>query len=547
MISWLQSKVQKHMLLVFIIFAVLIVAFVVEIGNQGPIGGGPKDPMAKLHFFDTPLNTEARRQQFQNDAQLSASLNGEFRPSENYGFERATALHLANLHQIPGPNDAQLEEFLKSRPLFKSPTGEFDPQTYSMIVDNLKLGGRASEADLKRVLEEDFRAQKIWELLQGEGFVSESEILDTLAQRLAKWSILAASADLSTHEPEIEITEEMLQAHYEEFDFNYQTPARRSVSYVTFNASNYVDDIKPTTDELIRHFEANIDRYQPQPTVNEEGEEEPAEPVTFEQARLAVREDLRLEEARKLAVEKAHDLVLHIIENEVQNETEGFNALIAENGLSLETTPHFADNETPIGTTWNRSIVSQAFQLSENRFYSEPIEYGDSVLVLFHGSEIEPTIPTFDTIRPRVEADVRAEQLRQARTAYATELQEKLAASDSPEAFKTAAEADGLTVASHEDFTLMEPSEGLDNRLLSAIAELEANQVSDIVRLGNENQAAFIYVASKEVPEVDKDDAQYTEVANAMRNAYSRFSAEQYINSLLLPELERSGMINTAN
>ena len=57
MISWLQQKLQKHLLLAFIIFAVLIIAFVMQIGNMGPMGH--KEKTADLFFYGTPMNTEA--------------------------------------------------------------------------------------------------------------------------------------------------------------------------------------------------------------------------------------------------------------------------------------------------------------------------------------------------------------------------------------------------------------------------------------------------------------------------------------------------------
>ncbi|MDQ8204386.1 SurA N-terminal domain-containing protein [Pelagicoccus sp. SDUM812003] len=545
MISWLQINAQKHFRIVFIVLlVVLVVAFVFTIGNQGPMGGSRDSRLAELRFFDTELNTEAKRQAFQTDANLSATLSGNMRPSANLPFERATALHIANEHNIPGPTDKQLEAFLKSRPIFQGRNGAFDPQAYTMIVDNLKLGGRATEADLRRILEEDYRIEKVYSVLSGAGFAQESEVLNALSQRLAKWDVMVAKLDLNAYQPEIEVTEEQIKEHYEQYSFTYQTPVRRSVDYVEIDASRFVDGVQPTEDELITYFEDNYDRYQPAPAEPAEGEEEAAqpEPVTFEEARLAVRQDYRMEKARELALERAHDLVLDIIDNELSLGSEGFDLVIDELDLEMKNTPPFAENETPIGTTWGRDIVEQAFDLTPDRYYSEPILNGNRAIVIFYKDEIASVTPKLETIRERVASDVQREALRKARADYAVELQQTLeAAATGEEAFGAAAEEAGLEVTSYTDFSLSEPAEDMDRRLLSTLVDMEESEVSDFVRLGQNNQGAYVYVLEKEVPEIDRSDEQYEQVASSLNNAYARMSAQQYIQTLMTAEQIRAG------
>ncbi len=545
MISWLQNKLQKHLLLVFIIFAVLIIAFIVQIGNQGP-WGGQKERTAEMFFYDAPMNTEAARAQIQRDAQLSVSLSRNPRASKDLPYERVTALHIANQNLIPEPTEEELLEFIKSLPAFQNQFGEFDPQAYNMILDSLSVGSFVNKNDLHRVLVDDYRIAKVYTALRGAGFVNESEILDSLSQRLAKWSVMVAETDLNTYTPEIEITDEMLRKHYEDFSFTYQTPERRVVDYIEVDAANFVDEIKPTEDELITYFDANIDRYQPEPA--EDPEAEPAAPVSFEQARLAVRQDLRLEKAREVAAERAYDLLVSIHENEYSRESEGLKAAIAAMNLEVKTASSFAANETPIGTTWGPDIVNEAFQLTEGHFYSDPLQQGNKTIVLFFDKVIEPTVPSFETLSKRIAADVRAEKYREARSAYALELKAKLeAAATSEESFGTVAEEAGLTVKSYSDFSLSEPAEGLDRRALSSLLELESGQVSDFVRLNGDNQGVYIYVVSKDVPEVDKNDPQYTQVEQSLKNLSNQFAADQYIRTLTLQEQIRLGLVQPNN
>lgn len=540
MISWLQHQIQKHLVLVFVVFAVLIIAFIVQIGNQGPLG--QKERTAGLMFFDTPFDTQEARAQLGGDAQLSAMLNRNQRPSQTLQFERATVRHIANLHSIPNPSKEQLREYIETLPAFIGPLGEFDAQAYNRTLDSLPLFGY-TENDLHRVLSDDYRINKVYTVLRGAGFVDESEILEGLSQRLAKWSVLVAEYDLNSHTPEIEVTQEMLEKHFEEFSFQYMTPERRVVDYIEVDASPFVEDIKPTEDELIMHFEENIDRYQPTVVEGEEASELPA-PVTFEDVRGLVRTELRLEKGREIAAERAHDLVVEIIENEYTRDSEGLKAAIAELGFELKTSSSFAANETPVGTTWGRDIVSQAFNLTESRFYSEPFQHGNTSVVLFYNEVFEPNLPSLSSISQRVAADVRAEELRKARAEYALELKSLLeSAADSEESFGAAAEEAGMTVGSYLDFSLTEPAEGLNPRLLSAMVELDQGEVSDFARLGADNKGAFVYVLEKNVPEVSKDDPQFAQVEQSLKNLYGQFAAEQYIQTLLSQEMLRIGLI----
>lgn len=543
MISWLQTNLQKHFRVVFIVLlVVLIVAFVFTIGNQGPLGGGDNST-AKLRFFETPLNTEAARNQFNRDAQLSATLQRNFRPSQSLPFERSTALHIANQHELPEPDDDELTAYIQTLPAFTSPTGEFNAQTYNMMLDSIRASGMYTDADVRRVLVDDYRIAKVRDVLAGAGFVQESEILETLSQRNAEYSILVAETDLNEYTPEVEITEEMLRKHYEDFSFTYQTPERRVVDYVTIPASQFVEEIKPTEDELITYFENNFDRYQPESETPVEGDEAPMpEPVTFEEARLAVRDDFRMERAREIALERAHDLVVEIVDRDIANDSENLNQVISDLGLETKTSSPFASNETPIGTTWGQPVLEEAFSLSEDRYYSDPIEVGSNAVVLFYNSVIQPVVPLFDTLRGKIVGDVREEEYRKARATRAQELEETLsAASESEDAFGAAAEEAGLTVTSYSDFSLGEPAEGLSQRLFSPLSQLESNEVSEFVRTDNENKGAFLYVISKDVPEVSSDDPEYEQIKSSLSSLYARFTVDQYLTKLMLAEQIRAG------
>ena len=545
MISWLQINLQKHFRIVFIILLVgVIVSFVFMTGNQPGLSGAEREALANRRFFDTPLNSSGARQVFERDAALSAQLGGR-RFYETYPYERATALYLANLHKVPAPTNEQFSDFIQTRPIFLNGQGAFDPQAYSMMIDYMQLQSRQSEADMRRVLEDDYRIEKVIGVLEGPGAFDKNEALGILEQRRTVWSVMVASIDLGDYTPDVDVSEAQLQEFYIENGENYRTPVRRAVDYVSFGASAYVDQIDTTDleDELIAYYEINRARYQPDPPPPPaEGEEPPpVETVEYEQVRSMVRDDYRFEKATEIAQERAHQLVINIIENEIGDDSEAFHALLELEGLAIETTPAFAQSETPIGTTWGAQIRDEAFKLTPTRYYSEPIEHAGESIVLFFNSEIESIIPMFDGLRTKIYADYVNQELGKLRQEYAGELAAKLHESTASEdVFGVAAEEAGLTVQTFREFTAMEPAESLNPRLLSQMTGLEVAEVSDFTPTGNVlNQGAFLYALSKEAPEVAEDDPELKMISQSLMSNYKTMAANQYISKLMQAEMAR--------
>ena len=541
MISWLQTNFQKHFRIMFIVLlVVIVVAFVFTIGNQGSFGGADRDEASDRRFFEVSLNTRAKLERFlQRDPQLASFLGGQRQAVDPYF--RAAALHLANLHKVPEPTTAELEAFIKTRPIFLDRAGVFNPQTYSIIIDNFTMGGQATEADIKRVLVDEFRIEKVRSVLSGPGYTDKEEILEQIREGTATWSVLVATFDTATYTPEVEITEDTLTAYFEANKQRYATPTRRKVRYVEFDPANFSEAVTTTDEQLATYFENNYDRYQPKPPEPVEGEE-PAvvEPVTFEQARSAVRNDYRIDQAVHLAEEKAHDFVLSILDDETPNTPEALSAKAAAFGVELKSTPHFSANERPIGTIWPREAVSQAFLLSPSKFYGEPFKAGDVSVVMFYEEEQPSVLPQLTTVANTVANDYRAQELVKRRAEYAKQLRETLAAADSEEAFGAAAEEAGLTVASFENFSLRQPAQGLDTTILGAFRNLEPMQVSQPTPTSEPGKFAYVFPLSKQTQDVSVDSPEYQEMAGYLSEYFGNMTANNYLNALVLAEAARA-------
>lgn len=544
MISWLQTNLQKHFRVLFIVLlVVVVVSFVFITGAQPGITGADADDRADLAFFEFPLNTDARMEAVIMDAQLSAQLNYQ-RATDRYPYERATAIHLANLHDLPAPTEAQFAEYLKTVPAFLDGQGRFSPENYTAIKDMLQMSGRVTESDLVRVLEQDYRVAKVYSALKGPGFAQKGEIEANLRAQYTEWSALVATYDLNQYEPEIAPTEEELSAFFAERQQNYQTPERRIVDYIVLDAGDLEKEVtNPTEDELLSYFERNAGRFQPVAAPTPEGAEPPP-PVTFEEVRPRVRATYLNEQARSLALNKAALFIRDLIRGGVR--PAGLDQALASSGYQKQTSTTFAENERPVGLDWTVDMVRQAFQLSPRKFYSEPIVRGNSIFVLFYKEEIPPTTPSFAVVKERVGADFIAEELRRLRVEQGQRLRDRLAeAGDNPEAIAKAAEDAGMSVSAYEGFKLSAPAEGLNPDLIPTLATLDEGELSPAVTLKT-GEAAMIYVTSKIAPEIDPASDEYKEIEAVLKNNYARVAVSQYIVELTHKEGLRTGLFSLA-
>ncbi|MCH6256371.1 SurA N-terminal domain-containing protein [Puniceicoccaceae bacterium K14] len=544
MITWIQTNLQKHFRALFVVILfVTIVAFVFM------PAGGPGGESNDLKFYDTDLSTQASRSEFFDGAQLSAyiQLNGMRMPQnsmEQYAFNRATALHLANEHKIPTPTKDQLKDFIQTLPMFQGPNGEFSATKYSLFIDQVESAGGFSKSNISKVLGEEWRIQKVYDALSGPSFVQADEVIELLKSDKTEWSVATAELDLASYEPEIDMSVEKLQEYYDTNSFRYATPIRRIISYAAFNPSNYLDEIEVPAEALQVYFSENESNYtKPNPDTEAEAEEKTL-PQTFEEAKEQVTFDYKMEQGKTVAQEKAQDIILSIIDKEAGYNSADFKTILAVSNAELQTTAPFAQTETPIGTSWSPTTASTAFELTETRYYSDPILEGDLALVLFLESEIESEIPDFYSVQDDIGRDYRLEELRRLQVSYGEELQATLSeASTTLDDFKAAATEAGLETKTFEKFTRLQPAEGLSPSIAYSLSSLSVGDVTPMTIQGDNGM--LTYVMNKETPEIATEGEEFDTSKQALMANYERYVVSQYISELANEELIRSGIINS--
>src|SRR5215510_2297639 len=144
MISWIQRYFQHHFKTIFaVLLDGTIISFIFTIGASPGIGRADRRTIDR-YFFGYNLNLQSDQQRLMGDAGLSANLrmgmfgNLDGEQIQNYAFQRAATLHLADEWHIPAATPAEIEKQVKTLRMFAGADGQFDAKAYQTFRDNLK-------------------------------------------------------------------------------------------------------------------------------------------------------------------------------------------------------------------------------------------------------------------------------------------------------------------------------------------------------------------------------------------------------------------------
>lgn len=548
MISWIQTTFQRHFRFLFFgLLVVLIISFVFTIGAPG-IGSAEREIQART-YFDLNLSSPEDQGKLYIDANLSIALQAGFQnipqaQMQEFALERYAALYLADQINLPGPTEVELVEFIHEIRAFMGPTGEFDATSYASFRDNLKLSGQFTEADVDRVLRNDYRVREVQELLGGPGYVTGNEVNFQLARTDTTWGADVARIDYTTYAPTIEPSDDELQTYFEENAFRYDSAPQVRVSYIEFPATRYLAQIQLTEENIRAYYEANPARFPRAETATDTGTPEISvnDPdIDFLAVRDQVSAALRYEQARRFSVEAAADLTVALFDSAPS--PEAIETFVASQGDTLRSADPFDRASPPAFLNTAPQLVGTAFTLSADRRVSDPLPTAAGAVILIWEESIPSAPSLYIAVTDAVRTDYVESQKRQRFVDLGRNLSESLA--DQVASGKSFADAvnalDNLegataTVESHADFTRADPPEAFPRVSLGSLEGLSSGDVSEMVLSGEEG--LLTHAVSRIAPALGTTDTRYVELKDQLGQLNSATTASGIMRTLISAQLE---------
>ncbi len=540
MISWIQHHLIRHGRWVFLsLLAVIIIAFVFTIGNTPGCTTDRSNYQPNL-FYGIDLNAPRDRDPLVEKVSLSAFLNNQQIQSDQefQGLltSRIAMLHLANEVGIPAPDQNALTEYIRSKRAFQGPDGNFSPDAYTRFVDQFESNPRAPQGIVIKVLKEDFRIEQVMDALAGPGYLLPAEAQAQAQRGRTKLTLATAELAYASFEPEIQRDQSALEDFYQANKPSYEIPERVQASYVLFERERFIDQVPAASEaELREHFAAHRNRFVAEyeaAQAESESESESEAAVTFAQVRDRVAASLAEQEAATLAHEAATAFAFQLYNEDIKLDSAAFNQLLNQLDLRLiKIEPYTRSGARQ--RALSPEMLESAFTLTGNRYYSDAHELDDGFAVLIYQGRIDPIIPPFEEVAEQVAADYKREEKRRLFNEKGESLQAELkAALAEGTPFAEAAEALELRVQTFDPFEVRNAPSQLNPSALQRAQSLKAGEISPMLTL--RDVGTFVYVASKEVPELGAEDPDLAQTRSMLERWAGFTSRNDLTNELVL-------------
>lgn len=523
MITWIQETLHKHLKTIFIFLLIVVGAsFIGTVGRSPGLVASARE-VKPLEYYGYNLRSAKDVAFLRKAAFISNQLNTGMPPFSDEQVEtlvrmRPALLWVADRLELPAPTEKQLEDFLRSRPLFKNTDGAFDSKRYQSFMESSK---DESETILL-VLEQDYRMQQVQKLIEGPGYALDYESRRILEIAHTRWTVEEATLDARSFEPTLNEDVEALRAYFENNKPNYFRKKQVRASYVLFAPDAYLAAIADPDFEAIAQARKK--------DFNDSSD------LSDEQIAQFIKRGL----AKKEAQQAAYGFQYALFEKNIAYGSPEFQALVKASSLKLKALEAF---DPELGLEQFAAIEKkdwrQLLELDAKQYYSNPISAG-GFYILFFLDEALPQMPlTFEDAQALVSLDYAAEEKAKQFRAQGERLREQLAASlaqDSGASFTELAEKNGFKANTYESFSLEEPPASLTHTAFEILQTLNVGDVSPFFVEGNSGHV--FYVVSKLLPSSVEYEETLSQIKKYQENSASSLRSIAVLRHLIKPALK---------
>jgi len=516
MITWIQTRFQKHFKWLFMaLLVVMVVTFVLTIGNQSFFGTHGNNRLKTKDFFGYNLASEKTSSYLEQAARLSAYISPELAQElgadftmERYSRARAVGLSLAHMLGIAEPSTDQLREYVRAKPVFFDNDGKFSTKNYKGFIGMMETAQRVPEATLMGIMNEDFRIMKVRELIGGAGFLDPDMLAIDMQAYGTEWTFDIAQVPFDTFRPRVQFGTDELEKFFEDNQARFEDPEKIQLTQVRFPAVSYVGQVETPTDEQVQAaFERNKARYAPAPVMNEDGtpaEEQPAA-VLDDTVRTIVVQDLVQAQALQMAAQAADEYTLTLWREEVPEDSPRVLDIAKSMGAQINPVQPYSRNLSPRVPDLTAAQLAAQWTLAvSERYFSDVLPGQDGVSVLIFNGTIPARMPAFEEVTEQVAEAYMASRRAALFVEHGKELQKSLTDAVAQGAqFPQAAKDLGLVAETHEKVTMATVTQdiGMIGGPMDVVSRLEPGNVSamQVVARGG----FIVFLQNKNVPTLE--------------------------------------------
>ncbi len=535
MISWLQRVLQRHYKWLFsIMLGIIIIAFVFTIGGSPGIGRG-RHSTEKQMYYGINLNDPEIVQELFRNANLSNILNTgknitNNQVAENLALSRPALLELAKDLDIPKPNEYELAEYIKTRPVFKGADGQFDVQKYQDFLKAIKHDAKMNEGLVRMILSQDMEIDRVLKLLGGPGYILPFEAELSVERQHTLWSIDVASLDFQDFNSNIEVPEDKLEEFYSTNKFNFAIPARTEIAYASFPIERFLTKVSTPSDEELKNFyDTHLSLFS--------SEKDNIKP--FEEVKNKVLESYKQDRAIRLASEAANDFEYDLYQHRITFDSKEFETALKKYNISLQKGPTFDAQTLPTDTPLPPQLLKQALTLNKTNYFSDVATTEKGAFIAFFRKEHPLSIPPLEEIKNELKKQYLAAENVKLLDSKSKIIDKTMNAGiKSGKSFKEIAKNEGLKVTSFDKFNILEAPKNLDKTLLQDIHALSKGEISSPIM--RDDRVYFVYVTEKEVPVLSADNPEVQALIKQLDLFTSTIRSQSIVNELIAQGIEAS-------
>lgn len=491
-----------------IIMGLLIIAFAFW-GVSGSLLTASNDSAAtvngeKISIADFNQANQARRNRMQS--QFGENIGSEYFDSEN--FKRGVLSQIIDgelMRQQAEKFDYDvspqtIKDYIESSPGLQI-DGKFSKEAYANYLAQINKSAELLQRDIKR----DIKRSALPGMISDTAFSLETEVKNQYKLSKQKRSFDYIEISSKDYEDKVEVTEQDISDHYNEFGQDYMTVEQVSVNYIELSTADLLENVEVDDEELSEYYESKKETLK---TAEKRKAQHILLPVDGNQDEV------------KIEINKIADRI---------NNGEEFATVAKETSQD----PGSSENGGDLGWISKGDMVEafdeKLFEMNEGDV-SEPVlsSFGYHIIKL---NEIKsPEMQSLEESRETLIAELKQEKAEQQFLTQADELYTTII--DADNVLELASETSGLPLQTTELFARGRGVGIAANQNFSTMAFSDSiktdGEISEMIDLG-ENHIAYIQLAKHNAPVIKPLEEVSDAITNKIKSEKSLEFAKQEV------------------